>query len=85
MSLSSLKNMPTTKNPFYKVDPSLGHVLVTGATGYVAGVLIQQLLEVAVTIPATVRDASRTEKYQYIQAAADKTPGSIKFFSADSL
>lgn len=60
-------------------------VLVTGATGYIAGVLIKQLLEAGVTVHATVRDASQTNRFQYIQDVADKTNGKILFFSADLL
>ena len=58
-------------------------VLVTGASGYVAGVLIQQLLEYGVTVHATVRDATNREKVAYLQTLADQSPGRIQFFSAD--
>jgi nucleoside-diphosphate-sugar epimerase len=60
-------------------------VLVTGATGYVAGVLIKQLLELGILVHATVRDVTKKEKYQYIQDVADRLNGTIKFFSADLL
>jgi nucleoside-diphosphate-sugar epimerase len=62
-------------------------VLVTGATGYVAGVLIAQLLDAGLTVHATVRDPSKTDRHQYLQDLADtnKSGGSIKFFAADLL
>lgn len=60
-------------------------VLVTGATGYIAGVLIKQLLEAGVTVHATVRDSTKKSRFQYIQDVADKTKGKILFFSADLL
>lgn len=60
-------------------------VLVTGATGYVAGVLIKRLLEDGLTVHATVRDASNKERLKYLDAAAAQTPGEIRYFSADLL
>lgn len=59
--------------------------MVTGATGYIAGVLINSLLEKGVTVHATVRDPSKTERLQYLQDLADKSKGSIKFFKGDLL
>jgi nucleoside-diphosphate-sugar epimerase len=68
----------------YTVDKSKP-VLVTGATGYIAGVLIKELLEEGLTVHATVRDASKRDRFQYLQELADKSLGRIKFFSADLL
>ena len=68
----------------YTIDKSKP-VLVTGATGYIAGVLIKELLEVGLTVHATVRDASKKDHFQYLQEVADKSLGKIKFFSADLL
>jgi nucleoside-diphosphate-sugar epimerase len=68
----------------YSVNKS-NPVLVTGATGYVAGVLIKELLDEGLTVHATVRDASKKDRFQYLQDVADKSPGTIKFFSADLL
>jgi nucleoside-diphosphate-sugar epimerase len=68
----------------YSVNKS-NPVLVTGATGYVAGVLIKELLDEGLTVHATVRDASKKDRFQYVQDVADKSPGTIKFFSADLL
>lgn len=72
----------TTDN--IKIDTSKP-ALVTGATGYVAGVIIQQLLEKGVTVHATVRDPSKTSRLEYLIEAANKSPGSIKFFKGDLL
>ena len=60
-------------------------VLVTGATGYVAGWLIKKLLEGGATVHAAVRDPQRTDKTAHLTALADNSPGSITFFKADLL
>lgn len=60
-------------------------VLVTGATGYVAGWIIFKLLEQGVTVHATVRNTADTSKIQHLLDAADKFPGTIQFFEADLL
>lgn len=65
--------------------PTDAPVLVTGATGYVAGVLVARLLAEGLTVHATVRDASKTERLATLQALADASEGSIRFFSADLL
>ena len=74
--------MPSSKK--LKIDTSKP-VLVTGATGYVAGVLIQQLLEKGLTVHGTVRDPSKTDRFEYLQKIADASPGTIKFFKGDLL
>ncbi|MCY4045766.1 MAG: NAD-dependent epimerase/dehydratase family protein [Cellvibrionales bacterium] len=60
-------------------------VLVTGATGYVAGSLVQKLLEAGMRVHAPVRDAKNHEKLAYLNAIADKSSGSIHYFEADLL
>lgn len=65
-----------------KIDKS-APVLVTGATGYVAGVLIQQLLELGVTVHGTVRNPTDTTRFQYLIDLAEKSPGTLKFFKGD--
>ena len=60
-------------------------VLVTGATGYVAGWIVKRLLDDGMTVHAAVRDPSNAEKLKYLNALADKTPGSIKYFKTDLL
>lgn len=60
-------------------------VLVTGATGYVAGQLVKKLLEEGLTVHAPVRDPNNGSKLKYLNALADQAPGSIKYFKADLL
>ena len=60
-------------------------VLVTGATGYVAGWLVKRLLEEGFTVHAAVRNPSKTEKLKYLNALAEQAPGTIKYFKADLL
>lgn len=60
-------------------------VLVTGATGYVAGWLVKQLLEAGITVHAAVRDPSATDKLAHLQAMAAQSSGSLQFFKADLL
>ncbi|MFR9757586.1 NAD-dependent epimerase/dehydratase family protein [Streptomyces sp. TR06-5] len=60
-------------------------VLVTGATGYVAGWLVKGLLDAGVTVHAAVRDSRNTAKIQHLVELAEKAPGEIRFFSADLL
>ena len=65
--------------------PTDAPVLVTGATGYVAGRVIERLLEAGLTVHATVRDASKQARLQYLRDLAAESPGSIRLFSADLL
>lgn len=58
-------------------------VLVTGATGYIAGWVIKKLLERGLTVHATVRNASDKSRLAYLQQMADTSPGKIRFFEAD--
>jgi len=60
-------------------------VLVTGATGYVAGWIVKKLLEEGFTVHAPVRDPENKEKLKYLHAAAVNAPGTIKYFKADLL
>ena len=64
----------------YKIDTS-SPVLVTGATGYVAGELIKQLLEAGVTVHAAVRNPENTAKVAHLKAMG----GDLKLFKADLL
>lgn len=68
----------------FKIDTS-SPVLVTGATGYIAGVLIRDLLQKGVTVHGTVRDPSQTDRLQYLKDLADESTstGSLKFFQGD--
>ena len=60
-------------------------VLVTGATGYVAGVLVKHLVEQGCTVHATVRDMKNKKKLEYLQRIHEEGPGNIHFFEADLL
>jgi len=60
-------------------------IMVTGATGYVAGRIIEKLLTEGLTIHATVRDPQNKESIKYLEQLANQLPGSIKYFKADLL
>ncbi len=60
-------------------------VLVTGATGYVAGWLVKKLLEEGYTVHAAVRNPDKKHKTQHLDEIAAKSPGSIKYFKSDLL
>ena len=60
-------------------------VLVTGATGYVAGWLVSRLLDEGFTVHAAVREPSNAEKTGPLQKLADAKPGTLRFFKADLL
>jgi dihydroflavonol-4-reductase len=60
-------------------------VLVTGATGYVAGRLIERLLKEGITVHAAVRNPDNKEKTKYLDALAEQLSGKINYFKADLL
>lgn len=60
-------------------------VMVTGATGYVAGRLVEKLLSEGITVHAAVRNPDNKEKTKYLDALAEKLPGNIKYFKTDLL
>lgn len=60
-------------------------VLVTGASGYVAGWLVKGLLEAGFTVHAAVRDSSSQTKVGHLAEMAADAPGRIAFFKADLL
>ena len=68
----------------YQIDQNKP-LLVTGATGYVAGWLVKRLLEEGLTVHAAVRNPDKKEKLQHLIALAEDLPGSIKFFKSDLL
>lgn len=59
-------------------------VLVTGATGYVAGWVVKRLLEDGRTVHAAVRSTSDA-KTAALRAIAAALPGTLRFFQADLL
>lgn len=60
-------------------------VMVTGATGYVAGWLVKKLLDEGYTVHAPVRNPDKPEKLKYLNAITEKAPGNIIYFKADLL
>lgn len=67
-----------------KIDKSKP-VMVTGATGYVAGWLVKKLLDQGLTVHAPVRSPNDQEKLKYLNQLAENSSGSIKYFKADLL
>lgn len=60
-------------------------VLVTGATGYVAGQLIKKLLDEGLTVHAAVRDPNNEKKLACLKALAADKPEKLVFFKSDLL
>ncbi len=68
----------------FSVDTSKP-VLVTGATGYVAGWVVKRLLEAGATVHAPVRDPDNAAKVGHLIELANASAGEIKLFKADLL
>ncbi len=64
---------------------SFKKVLVTGATGYVAGWVIKKLLEKGHDVHATVRNLKNEKKREHLVQLAKHSTGKITFFEADLL
>ncbi|MES0881146.1 NAD-dependent epimerase/dehydratase family protein [Roseibium sp. SCP14] len=60
-------------------------VLVTGASGYVAGWLVKELLEAGLTVHAAVRNPGNTAGLDHLTSIAGSAPGKIRFFKTDLL
>ena len=60
-------------------------VLVTGATGYVAGWIVKRLLEEGLTVHATARDPGNTASHDHLTRIAARTGGELRLFKADLL
>jgi nucleoside-diphosphate-sugar epimerase len=60
-------------------------VMITGATGFVAGWIVKQLLDEGITVHAAVRNPNDKNKLKYLDELAAKSKGSIKYFKADLL
>lgn len=60
-------------------------IMVTGATGYVAGWLVKELLEAGHTVHAPVRNPNNTKKLEHLRTLSESSPGTIRFFKADLL
>ena len=57
-------------------------ILVTGATGYIAGHVIAQLLSAGHRVRGTVRDLSATDRVAHLRAMTDRQ-GALEFVQAD--
>ncbi len=60
-------------------------VMVTGATGYVAGQLIRLLLSEGIKVHAALRDPQNTQKLKFLKGLQEEFSTEIKFFKADLL
>jgi len=60
-------------------------VMVTGATGYVAGWIVKELLDQGITVHAAVRDPENEKKLKHLNEMATNAPGEIKYFKSDLL
>jgi nucleoside-diphosphate-sugar epimerase len=60
-------------------------VMVTGATGYVAGWLVKKLLEEGISVHAAVRNPDNREKTAHLDEIASASNAEIKYFKADLL
>lgn len=74
-----------TSNLMAKMESPYGPVLVTGATGYVAGWIVQFLLDAGVTVHGGVRDPDNAEKIDHLLKMAESAPGQLRLFKADLL
>jgi dihydroflavonol-4-reductase len=60
-------------------------VMITGATGYVAGWIVKKLLEEGLTVHAPVRNPENRESLKYLDGIARNAKGKLKYFKADLL
>jgi nucleoside-diphosphate-sugar epimerase len=60
-------------------------VLVTGASGYIAGWIIKYLLDEGYTVHGTVRDPNKQSSVAHLLKLAENAPGTLKLFKADLL
>ena len=67
-----------------KIDRNLP-VLITGATGYVAGWVVKHFLEAGFKVHAAIRDADNEKKRHHLDQIANNCDGKIKFFESDLL
>jgi len=67
------------------IIPKKAPVMITGATGYVAGWVVKKLLEEGLTVHAPVRDPENPENLKYLNQIVANAPGEIKYFKSDLL
>jgi nucleoside-diphosphate-sugar epimerase len=60
-------------------------VMITGATGYVAGWIVKKLLDEGFTVHAAVRNPENKDSVRHLDALASKSRGKIVYFKADLL
>ena len=60
-------------------------IAVTGATGYVAGHVVRELLERGATVHATARNPADLKKVGHLLKMAEALPGTLELFKADLL
>ena len=60
-------------------------ILVTGGSGYVASWIIHDLLQSGRNVHTTVRNKSKTDKYQHLIDIDEKASGNLEIFEADLL
>ena len=65
--------------------PADGPVAVTGASGYIGSHVVKNLVEAGYAVRASVRDASRKDKTEFLRAMNDRGSGSVEIFEADLL
>ncbi|MDP9793281.1 nucleoside-diphosphate-sugar epimerase [Catenuloplanes nepalensis] len=58
-------------------------VLVTGASGFIAGHIIEDLLRHGYAVRGTVRDVTRTETFAHLTSLAAALGGHLEFVAAD--
>ncbi len=66
------------------IDKSMP-VMVTGATGYVAGWVVKRLLDEGITVHAAVRNPDDKTKIAHLDKLATQTGGTIRYFKSDLL
>jgi uncharacterized protein YbjT (DUF2867 family) len=67
----------------YERDRTEGPVLVTGASGLIAGHCIRELLEHGYAVRGTVRSLAARDKVAHLHAMAEETGGSLELVEAD--
>ena len=58
-------------------------VLVTGATGFLSGWIVKQLVDAGATVHATVRDPADYSKCGHLKNLSNTSKGKIELFKAD--